>query len=414
MKELLKTVLLDQQAIRWLDHYIARPFPESFLSSPEIIVISGIRRCGKSTLLQQIRSGQTEKHYFLNFDDERLIHFKVDDFQLLHELLIELFGKQSVFYFDEIQNIPGWERFVRRLHDQGNKVFVTGSNASMLSRELGTRLTGRHFTYHLYPFSFREYLAFRKETLSSDSLFTTHGRSLLQQRFHEYLLDGGFPGFLAGKNPETLNSLYQSIIYRDVMVRNNLSSEKELLELVWYLASNLARPSSNNSLAKRVGIKNATTIKNYFSFLEDTYLLFQLRAFDYSAARQLRLPRKSYFIDNGLVRAVGFMFSEETGRLLENLVFLELMRRGHELFYHSGKQECDFLVRQKGKITQAIQVCHTLDSPETRTREVGGLLEAMTTYHLKEGLILTNYQEETLKLPNGTIHLMPVWKWTLL
>jgi len=260
----------------------------------------------------------------------------------------------------------------------------------------------------------REYLAFSKETLSPDSLFTTHGRSLLQQRFREYLLDGGFPGFLAGKNPETLNSLYQSIIYRDVMVRNNLSSEKELLELVWYLASNLARPSSNNSLAKRVGIKNATTIKNYFSFLEDTYLLFQLRAFDYSAARQLRLPRKSYFIDNGLVRAVGFMFSEETGRLLENLVFLELMRRGHELFYHSGKQECDFLVRQKGKITQAIQVCHTLDSPETRTREVGGLVEAMTTYQLKEGLILTNYQEETLKLPNGTIHLMPAWKWTLM
>ena len=413
MKELLKTVVLDQQTTGWSDGLVVRDFPDTLLHSPEIVVISGIRRCGKSTLLQQIRAGMQEKHYFMNFDDERLIHFKTEDFQLLHELFMEFFGKQSTFYFDEIQNVPGWERFVRRLHDEGNKVFVTGSNASMLSRELGTRLTGRHITFHLYPFSFSEYMKFRHETVSRESLYTTTGRSVLQKRFSEFLHLGGFPGFLKGNNSDTLKSLYQSIIYRDVMVRNRLTAEKEILELVWYLAGNLTRPSSNNSLAKRVGIKNATTIKNYLSFLEDTYLLFQLKVFDYSASRQLHHPRKHYFIDNGLVRSVGFMFSEESGRLLENLVFLELKRRGHELYYHHGKKECDFLVREGNHVTQAIQVSYTLEAPETRTRELSGLHEAMATHKLKEGLILTNYMEETIKTAEGTIQIEPVWKWMI-
>jgi uncharacterized protein len=167
MKELLKSVIFDQQKLGWNTRNVKRDFPPAYLYNQEIVVITGIRRCGKSTLLQQIRVEQVEKDYFINFDDERLIQFRVEDFQILYETFIELFGVQKTFYFDEIQNIAGWERFVRRLHDYGNKVFITGSNANMLSRELGTHLTGRYVSHELYPFSFREFLEYKGKVPST-------------------------------------------------------------------------------------------------------------------------------------------------------------------------------------------------------------------------------------------------------
>lgn len=413
MKELLKTILADQQSLSWSERYIRREIPDSYLNGPDILVISGIRRCGKSTLLQQIRESKKERDYFLNFDDERLVHMTAADLQLLHETFMELFGVQTNFYFDEIQNVPGWERFVRRLHDAGNKVFVTGSNATMLSRELGTHLTGRYLPFELFPFSFREFLKFSGHSLSSLEQHSSHGRSLIQKWFLEYFNKGGFPGFLSSGNPETLKSLYQSILYRDVMVRNHLTSEKEMLELVYYLASNIARPTTNSSLALTIGVKNATTIRNYLGFLENTYLLFQLHAFDYSVKKQLRNPRKTYFIDIALVRTLGFLFSDESGRLLENLVFIELKRRGLDIYYHKGKKECDFVIRHGTGVSQAIQVCHTLDSQETRNRELAGLLDAMTVYNLAEGRILTASTEEKFTSAKGTILIQPVWKWLM-
>lgn len=413
MKELLKTIIFDQRSIQWPADFINREFPAKYLVVPEIIVISGIRRCGKSTLLQQIRKEATEKDFFLNFDDERLVNFTANDFQLLHETFMELFGDQTNFYFDEIQNIPGWERFVRRLHDSGNKIFLTGSNATMLSRELGTHLTGRYLPFELFPFSFREYISFTGKTMSTNQMHSSEGRSLMQRIFGDYSKLGGFPGYLKTENEDYLKSLYQSILYRDVMVRNRLTNEKELLELVYFLASNTAKPTTNNSLAKVVGIKNATTIKNYIDFLENTYLLFQINKFDLSVKRQLRNPRKTYFIDNAIVKRLGFLFTEESGRLLENMIFIELKRRGEEVYYHADRKECDFVIRKGNRIAQAIQVCHTLDSTETRERELSGLLEAITRYDLSEGLIVTSYTEEKITIDHKTINIKPAWKWLL-
>jgi predicted AAA+ superfamily ATPase len=414
MKDLIKTVIYDQKRIIWNNRSIPRNIAANIITGEAIVVISGIRRCGKSTLLNQIRSEKAEKDYYLNFDDERLIRFSVDHFQLLYETFIELFGVQKTFYFDEIQNIPGWERFVRRLHDDGCKVFITGSNASMLSRELGTHLTGRYVQTELFPFSFAEFLAFKKFTWNHSDLFSTEGRATLIGHFNEYFTAGGFPLFLKERDEDYLKSLYESILYRDVLVRNKLINEKELLQLVYYLASNVSKLSSFNGLTKIAGVKNANTISNYVSFLHDTYLIFQISKFDYSLKKQILNPKKTYFIDNALIYRLGFMFSEEKGRLLENIVFLELRRRRFEIFYHHNHHECDFLIRQGNTIVQAIQVCYSFDSERTRQREMNGLREAMTQYSLEEGLILLqDAHEQTLEENGKIIRIMPVWKWLL-
>jgi predicted AAA+ superfamily ATPase len=413
MKELLKNIIFDQKKLLLNSGVVKRKFPAEYLRTTEIVVISGIRRCGKSTLLQQIRGASKEKDYYLNFDDERLIQFKVDTFQLLLETFIELFGVQKTFYFDEIQNIAGWEMFVRRLHDYGHKVYITGSNASMLSRELGTHLTGRFVKYELFPFSFDEFLEFNGKLSLKEDIHSTEAKSELQGLFSAFFNSGGFPAYLQSQNDNYLKSLYETILYRDVMVRNNLTSEKELLELVYFLASNVSRLSSFNNLAKIIGVKNASTIKNYLEFLQNTYLIFQINKFDYSLKKQIQNLKKTYFIDQGLVAKLGFLFSSEKGRLLENIVFIELLRRGLDVYYHIGKNECDFLVRQGTKINQAIQVCYTFDSASTKEREIDGLKEAMETYSIDEGLILTNDYTEEITVENMKIHILPVWKWLL-
>lgn len=412
MKQTLKQIIFEQQ-VDYKKKHVERYFPTSLLTCNEIIVISGIRRCGKSILLHQIRKSNKEQSYYLNFEDERLIHFKVDDFQILHEVFIELYGNQQTFYFDEIQNVVGWERFVRRLYDSGNKVYITGSNATMLSRELGTHLTGRYIQYELFPFSFVEYLKLNKIKHTEKDTYTTQGRVMLSKAFYEYFLEGGFPQYLENKNKEYLKSLYESILYRDVMIRNKLTNEREILELVFYLASNVSKLSSYNSLANTVGIKSASTIKNYIDNIANTYLFFQVNKFDYSLKKQIQNPKKTYFIDNALVNKLGFAFSENKGRLLENLVFIHLRRKEKELFYHNDRFECDFIIRENNVIKEAIQVCYSLSDEETKKREVQGLIEALNLYNLNEGTIITMDEEMEFFEKNKKIKVISAWKWFL-
>lgn len=410
-KREISQIIADQQSLGFKPDDLPRL--ESTFPDREIVVISGIRRCGKSTLLHEIREANAEKNYYFNFDDERLVNFQVDDFQLLYEVFIELFGKQNTFYFDEIQNISGWERFVRRLHDYNNKVFITGSNASMLSRELGTHLTGRYQRQELFPFSFSEFLKYKGNTLPGKALFGTEEKVALHNKFLDYFTSGGFPAYVKSGNKQYLTSLYESIVYRDVMVRNGLTLEKEILELVHFVASNTSRLISYNSLTKVIGVKNATTVKNYLSFLENTYLIFLLNKYDFSVKKQIHNPKKIYFIDLGIVRELGFHHSEDNGRLLENLVFIELKRRGKEIYYHSQKFECDFVIKEKNRIVQAIQVSWSIYNPETKKRELDGLLEALSIHKLKEGLILTDDEEDELTVKGSRIKIIPVWKWLL-
>lgn len=411
-KLILQTVISDQKALKWDSSAIEREHV-SLIDDDSVVVISGIRRCGKSTLLQAIRAKNKEQDYYLNFDDERLIHFKVEDFQLLLELFGERFGKQTTFYFDEIQNVSGWERFVRRLHDYGNKVYITGSNASMLSKELGTHLTGRYQQIELYPFSFVEFLKLQGMNPYSLDPFHTDDKATLKAAFNAYFTLGGFPAFLKSKHTEYLKSLYESVLYRDVMVRNGITNEQEILELMFFVTSNTSKLISYNSLAKVIGVKNATTVKQYLGFLQDAYLLSVVPKYDVSVKKQLLNSKKVYGIDLGLIRQLSFQHSENQGRLLENLVFLELKRQAKTVYYHHHKWECDFVIREKNSITQAIQVCWSMHDNKTKEREMNGLLDAMTAYHLKEGLILTEDESDCILIDNKKINIMPVWLWLL-
>lgn len=415
MKEILKRIIFEQQenSKRLVQNAIPRHLEDEWLSTTEILIITGIRRCGKSVLLQQMRDKLDEKDFFFNFDDERLVNFKLEDFATLQECFFELFGEQHTYYFDEIQNVAGWETFVRRLYNEGNKVVVTGSNARMLSRELGTHLTGRYISVEVYPFSFAEYLQLRQIEPSQKDFYLLSGRSMLLERFRDFLEKGGFPKYLQTESVRYLSSLYESIVFRDVMARNGLTNDKEIQELVFYLASNATKRVTYSSLGKTIGIRHPETIKNYLEYIQQTYIIFQLLKYAPSVKTQMLSPKKVYFIDNALVSRMGFNTTDNVGVKLENVVFIELKRRGYSLFYHADKKECDFLVREGGRITQAYQVTVKMEDEKTRKREIEGLQEAMDAYQLSEGCIITMDEQEELVVDGKAIHVVPAWEWML-
>lgn len=416
MKDLLKQIILEQQEILHAPNkrYVQRYIADEWLQTSEILIISGIRRCGKSVLMQQMRDRLVEKDFFFNFDDERLANFKLDDFQKLQECFVELFGEQHTYYFDEIQNIEGWERFVRRLYNAGNKIIITGSNARMLSRELGTHLTGRYIQVEIYPFSFQEYLAMNEIPVNAKTLYTTTGRATMVKSFVKYMECGGFPKFLQDGSVSYLTSLYESIIYRDILTRNGLTNEKEMLEMMFYLASNATKRITYSSLGKVVGIQHPDTIKNYLEYIQQTYLISQLFRYDPSVKKQMMSPKKIYFVDNAIIKRIGFNATENNGVFLENLVFIELKRRGWDVYYYADKKECDFVVRKGLHISDAYQVTLKMDSPQTREREIAGVREAMQAYSLSKGYILTFEGKETINFDDGTIvEVVPVWEWIL-
>lgn len=412
-KNLLRQVIYEQRS-KEADLGVIRRIDTKLLDCPEVLVITGIRRCGKSVLMQQIRERQNEKDYYLNFDDERLINFRVEDFQMLNEVFMEDFGIQKHYYLDEIQNVEGWERFVNRLYSQGCKVFVTGSNANLLSRELGTFLTGRHVTMELYPFSFREYLELEQIEVKQDTFYTTEGKALLLGKIQRYMKAGGFPQYIQSDSDNYLFSLYNDIIYKDVVVRNKINNEKQLKEMMYYLASNATHRFTYNSVAKAVNIKSPDTIKSYIGFIEDTYLVRQLAKFDYSVGVQMRSPKKIYFIDNALIHKIGFNATDNLGSSLENCVCVELMRRGKDIYYHADTQECDFIMREGVTIVDAMQVTVSIKDAGTREREIKGLLAAMERYALPTGTIITLEEEEEIIVnDHQQISVRSIWKWLL-
>lgn len=348
MKELLKQIIFEQQEYckNIAQDTVPRDIEEEWLTTTEILIITGIRRCGKSVLLQQMRSKLPEQDFFFNFDDERLVNFTVADFQTLQECFFELFGEQHTYYFDEIQNVKGWETFVRRLYNEGNKVIVTGSNARMLSRELGTHLTGRYIAVEIFPFSFQEYLQLAKVQLEAKDFYLTSKRAILLGHFKEYLEKGGFPKYLQSSSTRYLSSLYDSIIFRDVMARNGLTNDKEMQELIFYLASNATKRITYTSLGKIVGIRHSETVKNYLEYIEQTYMIFQLLKYSPSVKVQMQNPKKIYFIDNAIVSRIGFNATDNMGVKLENIVFIELKRRGYDVFIMQIRRSATLLLER--------------------------------------------------------------------
>jgi hypothetical protein len=415
-RETLKQVIADQREYRSPKNFYARALTETvcrFIDDPNIIIISGLRRSGKSTIQRLLQLELAKSDYYFNFDDERLVQFQVKDFQVLLEVLIELFGDQPTFYFDEIQNIEGWERFIRRLYEQGKKIYITGSNARLLSMELGTHLTGRYIQLEVYPLSFREIVMHTyPEVLSKKALSTTDVGMILHH-FSNYLKNGGIPEYVKFEKIEYLKNLLEGILYRDIITRYKIQDEKALRETVYYLASNIGKEFSYTNLAKTVGLSSPHTIANYCNYLEQCYLYFFISRYSHSLKKQIQYNKKCYMIDPALIRITGFRVSEDRGRLLENIVFLHLRAQTKEIYFHQEKKECDFILREGNQIVQAIQVAKTLEDPTTKKREIEGLVEAMHIYHLREGIILTENEQETIKVDDLTISVIPIWKWLL-
>ena len=412
-KELLRQVIYEQRELTG-SLGVERNVCQNISKTPEILVISGVRRCGKSVMMMQIKASQDEQDYYFNFDDDRLLHFTVEDFQTLYEVFVEDFGVQHTFYLDEIQLITGWERFVDRLYNHGNKVFVTGSNAYMLSKELGTLLTGRHIKQELYPMSLDEYAKLKGMSWQKTDFFTTAGKAKMLNMQSGYLKEGGFPQYLNTGDPRYLRELYNDIIYRDIVVRHKLPSDRQIKEVAYYLASNYTHKFTYQSVAKAANIKSTETVNDYIGYLEESYLVGILTKYDNKVGEQIKSPKKVYFIDNGLVSQIGFSFSENQGKKLENAVYIELLRRDAELFYYNDNVECDFIVCDMAKITAAYQVTISLKDLETRERELNGLISAMNAFGLKEGFIITLDEIDEIEVDgNRLIHVLPYYRWCL-
>ncbi|MFH1101267.1 MAG: ATP-binding protein [Methanobacteriota archaeon] len=415
-KEILRQILIQQQiTLMREERTIPRELIHEILpwsSDNRILILTGLRRSGKSTLLRQLMQ-KVKPSCYVNFEDERFLDFQASEFESLHEVLLEIYRNASIYFFDEIQNIPQFETFVRRLQDQGKKIVITGSNASLLSYEFGTRLTGRYKSFEVYPFSFHEFLQLHQITPQKNWFYLTEKKALLVRQFNEYLNKGGIPEYLKNNDIEYVKTIYENILYRDIVARYLIKQQHVLRELVNLLVTNMASPYTYNSLKNTLKLSNAITVKEYISYLHNSYLFFEVHKFDYSLRKQLNAPKKIYVVDPVFHQVCGMNISLNKGRLLENLVFIDLRRRKQEVYYFSGSQQCDFIIKNGTKITYAIQVCYVLDETN-RDRELKGLLEALTTFRLKEGLLLTQDQEEEINLDKKIIHVVPVWKWLLL
>jgi hypothetical protein len=379
------------------------------IDNAQIKVILGPRRSGKSVfgfLLLKDRS-----FAYVNFDDENLL--KIDNYDLILASIFEVYGHVNYFFFDEIQNVDQWEMFIRRMHDSGNKIYLTGSNASMLSREIGTRLTGRNIIVKLSPFSFTEYAEFKKIEIDKNSLLTTSGRVKIKKCFQNYLSHGGLPEYLKYNDIEIIKSLYNDILYRDIAARYEIKNIKSLRNLSYYLVNNITTGISYNRLASMLSLGSVNTVKKYIEYLENCFLFSFTSKFDPSVRKQMMNQRRVYVVDNAFAKFISINIFENRGVLLENFVFNELQKKYDRCYYYKTKKnkEVDFYIIDDKSKQHLIQVTESLQNEATRKRETTSLFNAMDECHVKTGLIITKDEEEIIKSNEGIINVIPIYKW---
>jgi uncharacterized protein len=363
--------------------------------SSHALIISGVRRCGKSTLLMQMMSELDHTNLlYLNFESPQLYEFNLLDFARLDHIIARKGAK--ILFFDELQWVEGWEMFVRQKLDEGLQVVITGSNASLLSKELGTRLTGRHITQELFPFSYTEFLQFLQLTAGTESLA-------------KYMQTGGFPEFVKNGDDEQLATLFNDILIRDIVTRYGIKDIKSLHRLAQYLISNIGNRISATKLKQALSIGATSTVLSWFSHLELSYLVSFLPMFSHSTKAQLINPRKVYAIDLGLINVVSLVLTEDAGRKLENLVFLHLRKKYAELYYFDDKGECDFVAMKNGQVMELVQVCYELTADNLQ-RELNGLLAAMRFFGQQKATIVTFAGADLIVKEGFTIEVVPAYQ----
>ncbi len=418
MKEIIKKIILENQKLRL--NIIDRDF--KFPKTNKIITLVGPRRVGKSFLLfQKMKELNSEEILYINFEDERILPMKTDELDLILQSYFELFpDKKPTIFFDEIQEIKNWEKFVRRIYDTiTTNIYLTGSSAKLMSKEIATELRGRSLTFYIYPLSFKEFLNFKD---IEEDLYTTQGSSRTKKVFREYLKYGGFPEIVFEElKIETLKSYLDLTIYKDLIDRYNLRNVSLLKNLIKFLITNTAKDFSLNSyyrMVKQMSKISKDALSDYLSYIEDIGLIIFVPKYSYSLKEQQVNPKKAYVNDIGFFSANSFAFSENLGWLLETIVLIELKRRAQDMldiYYfreNETKIECDFIIQDRNKIVNAIQVTKTL-TEKNEEREIRGLLKAMDKFKLRKGLILTLDQEKEIVSNNKKINVKPIWKWML-
>lgn len=404
------------------DSYLQK-FEELALTK-QIVVVTGARRSGKSYLLRQfakklIGQGAPKANILMvNFEDPRFVGLNTKLLQKIYEVYLEVLNPQDkpYIFLDEVQEVNKWEKWVRSMHELSKaKIILSGSNAKLLSREFSTLLTGRHIDLTIFPLSFKEFLYFKNLSVE-DELDLVSKRIEIRALLNEYLEFGAFPEVvLAKEKKEMLLTYFDDVLNKDLVRRYRVRKAEELNVLAKFYLTNISSPITFNSIEKFLEI-SASTVEKYSDYLNTAYLTFLLKRFSFKVKEQEKSPRKVYAIDPGLANAVGFRFSQNIGRLAENVVFLELERRKAvdpklETYYWKDvrHQEVDFVVKKDLKLEQLIQVCWDPQDPQTKNRELRGLSKAMDKLGVAEGLVITgDYEAE-----EGPFKFVPLWKWLL-
>lgn len=430
MIEKIKSIILDFQEVR-LETGIPRRLRVEAVTGKATVCI-GVRRGGKSTFLfqviQHLLDGGVSRQniLYLNFFDDRLHNLQHSGLGVISEAYYALYpekkNSETVYcFFDEIQVVPGWEPFVDRLmRTEKCKVYVTGSSACMLAKEIATQMRGRALSWELFPFSFQEFLDYKK--IDPTLPLSTKKRLLIQKAYAEYWQSGGFPevvGLDRDLRVKTHQEYFHTVLFRDLIERHNVSHPRAVTDLAYRLVDNIAALYSINSLTgylKSLGHRAPkSAVADYLEWFEDAYFLFTVRIFDASLARSNTNPKKIYCVDHAMITSVSSGILVNSGHLLENLVFTGLRRLHPEVYYYKtkGGREVDFIVQKRDRLRMLIQVCESLADPQTRKRELTALSEAMVETGLKSGTIVTKNEDERIAVNAGTIEVLPIWRFLL-
>jgi len=412
MKDVFKKIILERQD--WLKKINLTP-REIKIENNANYAFTGLRRAGKSYFLYQIIHEKLKKEDYdrlllVNFEDERLLEVTHHDLQLIMDAYFELFEAEPILFLDEIQNVPHWQKFVRRLADDGRRVYVTGSNAEMLSQEIATTLGGRFINKEILPLSFTEYLKFKNITVTPKSKFSSERFQLIKE-YDLYLNYGGFPELLhMADKREFLSSVYQKLFYGDLIARYKVANTITLKLMVKKLAESVNNETSVNrikNLIKSTGVSiGSNTLFDYLYYLESSYLIASISNY-HSKFTERETHKKYYFLDTGIL---GLFLIDQPTKLLENQIYIELRRRGEKPFFLKRKTEVDFFIPEKNEL---IQVAYSISDPETAKREIKGLRDAMKELNITSGWIITYNESKEIATDEGTIHVLPAWQWLL-
>lgn len=427
LKETIKEIIVKNQNRDFTN--ITNRDIEIPINTGKIISVTGVRRCGKTHLMflairELLNSGTNrQKIVFINFEDERL-NFSSDNLDLIIQSFRELFPEVKLsdvyFFFDEVQNIENWEKFVRRIYDNETKnIYITGSNSKMLSSDIATSLRGRNINIELFPLSFNEYLNFK--SVDTD-YYKPAGKAKIINELSNYLQLGGFPEIIDSEfTQKILQDYYYVMLYKDIIERYDVKNISAIKYFLNRIVLNISKPSSINKIyneLKSGGFKiSKDSLYLFAEYTEAIYLSFKLSKFDYSYIKQEKAEKKIYLIDNGLLNSLTYHFSESKGILLENAIYLHLRQKhGNNIFFYKDKTECDFIIKDKDKITELIQVSYQIGDKETLKREIKGVENAAEYFNLKEGKIITfDTEKETVLTEGGVkVEIIPAYKYFLI